>query len=263
MRCKWHAPDAVTGAPFVRTLPKVDGFHVAWSDPPFRRGFGWGLLVRTLSAWDEHVASLFARAPVGKVSFWTGMLDDWKKVAGSECVKHLRELAFVGSPIEPLFALRDVPAATGITDLHFERASGAGMPEVLDDLFRSRLGAVVRGLHFHSGRYESLDPLLDALNTGGPLDRLSFRVMKLSAGHARRLFDGPAARELSELHFRHEPLAGDGLRVLAELLPPTLLDLTLSSVGMRADGLEAFVRSDRLAGLRRLSLSRNPLTRAR
>ena len=259
-RCRWQTPGMFTGAAFAPALPAVDGFHLAWAERPFRRGFGWWLLVRTLSEWTARVAPLFARTPVGKVSFWTGVLDDWGKLAASGCVKHLREVAFVGSPIEPLFALRDLPAAAGVTDLHFERASGAGMPEVVEDLFRSRLGAAVRGLHFHVGSYGSLAPLLGALNTGGPLARLSFRVMGLSVEHVRRLFDGPAAAALAELHFRDELLGGDGLRALADLLPPTLLDLTLSNVGVRADGLEAFVRSDRLANLRRLSLSRNPLT---
>ena len=260
VRCKWQTPGVVSGTPFLTTLPKVDGFHIAWGERPLRRGFGWWLLVRSLSEWTERVAPLFARAPIGKVSFWTGLLDDWGKLAASDCVRHLRELAFVTSPIEPLFVLRDLPAADGITDLHFERASGAGMPEVLEDLFRSRLGATVRGLHFHAGSYESLVPLLDALNTGGPLDRLSFRVMKLSAEHVRRLFEGPTAEALTELHFRDELFGGDGLRLLSVALPLTLRDLTLSNVGVRADGLEVFARSDRLANLRRLNLSRNPLT---
>ena len=165
----------------------------------------------------------------------------------------------VASPIEPLFALRDAAGIGNVTDLHFARASGTGMPEVVEDLFRSRLGRAVRGLHFHVG-YESLDPLLDALNTGGPLDRLSFAVMGLTAAHLPRLFDGPSAGALTELHFRSEPLAGDGLRALAGVLPRTLRDLTLVNIGVRADGLEAFARGDRLANLCRLDLHGNPLT---
>src|SRR5688500_9073233 len=54
VRCKWQDADTATGAAFIPTLPKVDGFHVAWHDRPFRRGFGWWLLVRTLSEWTER-----------------------------------------------------------------------------------------------------------------------------------------------------------------------------------------------------------------
>ncbi len=260
VRCRWRAPNVVSGTAFVPTLPKLESSAVEWATPPFRRGFGWWLRVPMVSEWGARVSPLFDRAPIGKVTLPTAVLDDWRRVAASACVKHLREVVFVSSPIEPLFALRDVPAACGITDLHFARASGFGMPEVIEDLFRSRLGAAVRGLHFHVGSHESIDALLDALNTGGPLDRLSFRVLGLGANHLRRLFAGPTACALIGLHFRNELFEGDGLRVLADVLPRTLRDLTLVNIGMRADGLEVFARSDQLANLNRLDLSSNPLT---
>ncbi len=259
VRCKWRDPALVTGKQFVGGLPRVDGYHVEWPAAPFRRGFGWALHVRNVAQWDDLVAPLFDREPVGKLQLGHGALDDWRHVAASDRVRHFRELAFSLNPIEPLLALRDRPAACGITDLHFERASGAGMPEVLEDLAPSALGRAVRGLHFRVG-YESLNELVDALNTGGPLARLSFAVMGLTAAHLRRLFDGPVASALEELHLRDEPVGGDGLAALADGLPSTLCDLELAGVSARADGLEALARCDRLANLRRLSLGRNPLT---
>ncbi|HEY1190952.1 MAG TPA: TIGR02996 domain-containing protein [Gemmata sp.] len=261
VRCRWRSPDGLNGAGFRSTLPKLDGSAVEWAAEPFRRGFGWWLKVRTVALWDALAAPLFERQPIGKLAFWnTTTLDDWRRVAASGPVRHFREVAFNASPIEPLFALRDAPGAAGITDLYFVRASGAGMPEVIEDLFRSHLGQVVRGLHFHMG-YESLDALVDALNTGGPLARLAFSSMGITGSHLRRLFDGPSASELTELHFTQELLESDGLRVLAEALPRTTRDLTLVGIGTRrTDGLEALARSDRFAGLRRLNLSSNPLT---
>jgi hypothetical protein len=64
---------------------------------------------------------------------------------------------------------------------------------------------------------------------------------------------------LTQLSLRDEPLGGEGLYALADGVPAGLCDLGLSSVGTQADGLEALARCDRLADLRRLSLSRNPL----
>jgi uncharacterized protein (TIGR02996 family) len=240
-------------------LPRVDGYHVEWGKPPLRRGFGWALLVRTLSEWTSQVEPLFERIPIGKVTFWHGLLDDWRTVAASRCLRHLREIVLYASPIEPLATLRDVPAMSGVSDIRFQRSSGAGMPEVLEDLFASPLGRTVRGLHFHTC-YESLGEQFDALNTRGPLERLSFSVMGVTADHLRRLLSGPVSATLSDLHFFNEPLGGAGLAALAAGAPATLRDLALVNVGTRADGLEELARSDRLANLRRLTLSRNPLS---
>jgi uncharacterized protein (TIGR02996 family) len=258
VRCKWRDQGVLTGKRFRAELPKADGSHVAWEDRPFRRGFGWAVQVRTLSEWAARVEPLFDREPLGRVTFWHGQLDDWLRIAASPRVARFRELVFYASPIEPLRVLRDVPAACGVTDIHFQRASGAGMPEVLDDLFRSPLGRAVRGLHFHVG-YESLNDQIDALNARGPLARLSFSVMGITADHVARLFAGPVGSELAELHLHNEPLGGNGLAALAGGVPATLRDLALVNVGVPADGLEVLARSGELSGLRRLNLSRNPL----
>lgn len=260
VRMRWQTPDLTTGKPFRKDLPPAPGGAlVGWDALPFRRGFGWSLHVRSVSLWDQLAEPLLAREPVGRLAFWQGTLDDWYRVAASDRVRHFRDLTFHSNPIEPLRALRDVPDVVGVTDLRFQRASGAGMPEVLEDLFRSPLGQAVRGLHFHVG-YESLNELIGALNERGPLERLSFANMGITRDHLRRLFAGPVAAGLSELSFRNEPLGGDGLSVLAGGLPETLGELELHAVGARADGLEALARCDRLANLRRLNLSRNPLT---
>ncbi len=258
VRCKWREPSVLSGEAFRPTLPKLSS-AVEWASVPFRRGFGWWIDVLMASEWDARIAPLFDRAPIGKVTLRGALLDDWRRVAESDRLSRLRAIVFATSPIEPLFAIRDATGVERVTDLHFNRASGAGMPEVIEDLFRSYLGRVVRGLHFHMG-YESRDALLDALNTGPSLERLSFSVMGLAADSLRRLFDGPIANKLAELHFVNEPLSDDGLRVLAGTLPHGLRDLTLISVGMRPDGLEAFARSDRLTNLCRMTLHGNALT---
>jgi uncharacterized protein (TIGR02996 family) len=260
VRYRWHASNARAVLGFRAELLPVDGFHVEWDEHPFHRGFGWALRVRTLSEWVERVEPLFARQPIGKVTFWHGVLDDWYRVAASEHLRHLRELVFNLGPGEPLRALRNEPAALGVTDIRFQRASGAGMPVILEELFAAPLGRAVRGLHFSVG-YESLDDQIDALNTRGPLERLSFTVMGLTAEHVRRLFAGPVGAALSELTLRNESALGSaGLVALADGVPETLRELALVNVGARADGLEALIRSAQLANLRRLNLSHNHLT---
>lgn len=260
VRARWRTPDLATGKPFRNQLPPAPGGTLlAWDALPFRRGFGWSLLVRSVSLWGELAEPVLAREPVGKLAFWHGTLDDWYRVAASNHVRNFRDLTFHSNPIEPLRTLRDVPDAIDVTDLRFQRASGAGMPEVLEDLFRAPLGGTVRGLHFHVG-YESLNDLVDALNLRGPLERLSFSNMGITRDLVRRLFGGgPVASELTELSFRNEPL-GDGLNVLADAAPATLRELDLHAVSAGADGLEALARCDRLTNLRRLNLSRNPFT---
>ncbi|QJW95015.1 TIGR02996 domain-containing protein [Frigoriglobus tundricola] len=259
VRLRWRQPDTVSGKPFVKDLPPVPGSVIEWPSEPFRRGFAWALTLHHASMWDRFAEPLFEQFPLGKLFLSHGTLDDWVRVGASGSVRQLRELVFNVSPIEPLLVLRDKPDACGVTDLHFRRASGAGMPEVIEDLLRAPLGRAVRGLHFHTG-YESLNDLIDALNTGGPLERLSFSVMGLTADLVRRLFDGPAGSALTALRVRDERLGDEGLHALAETLPAGLSDLELSKIDTRGGGLEALARCDRLAGLQRLNMSRNPLT---
>lgn len=256
--CRRRRPDWAVGTPFRPTLPRVDGFHVEWHPVAFRRGLGHHLNVRSLVAWEQTEARVLGRAPVGEMHLWTATLDDWVRFAASPVVPRLRTLHFVNSPIEPLRVLRDLPAALGVRDIHFERAGGAGMPVVVEDLFRSALGRAVRGLHFHVG-YESLDDLIDALHTGPWLERLSFSVMGLTVNQAERLCDGPALSRLTELSLSDEPFGNDGVRLLAGSLPGSLRSLRMSSAGGQAGGLEMLARSEQLVGLRRLDLSRNQL----
>lgn len=259
VRCRWRQPAIVSAQRFLSELPRTNQQVVCWSEEPFRRGFGWAIDVRYAGMWTEHAEPLFRCEPIGKVSFWAATLDDWRELASSEWVKQFRDLVFHLNPNEPLLALRDKPAACGITDLRFRRASGAGMPEVLEELFISPLGHAVRGLHFHTG-YESTRELIDAINTGRPLERLSFSVMGITSDYMRQLLSGQATTSLEELHLRDERLGGDGLLALAEMIPTGLRVLTLASVESRANGWEALARCEGLTNLRRLNLSRNPFT---
>ncbi len=258
VQCRWRTCAVASGQAFMPSLPRLDGTYLRWGEEPFRRGFGWELLIRNVLLWAELAEPVLAQEPAGKIHFWQGMLDDWRRVAASGFVKQFRELIFHLNPSEPLLALRDRPEARGITDIHFHRASGAGMPEVLEDLLASPMGHGVRGLHFHTG-YESTRELIGAMRQGGPFQRLSFSVMGISGDHLRNLFENLDSSALAELSFRNEPLGDAGLMVLASELPASTLSLALEGVGVRAAGLEMLARSERVENLRRLNLSYNAL----
>jgi uncharacterized protein (TIGR02996 family) len=259
--CRRRRTSWVTGLPFRDALPSVDGSRVEWAHPAaFHRGFGSHVNVRSLLAWEQIAPRLLARAPICAMQlFGAQTLDDWRQFAASAVVARLRQVYFVSSPIEPLRALREQPAALGITDIHFNRASGAGMPEVVEDLLRSPLGQVVSGLHFRVG-YESLHELLEAIGPAPRLQRLSFTTMGITADHLRRLADGPLLGSLSALHLANEPLGNEGVRELAKRLSERLESLVVARVGAEADGVEAIVQNEQLGNLKVLDLFGNKLT---
>ena len=257
--CRWRRPDWATGKLFRATLPPVDGFQLEWPAEPFRRGFGWWLNVRSLLAWEQLSPSILGRVPVGEMYLWTATLDQWRAFAASPVVPHLRRVHFMTNPIEPMRVLRETPAALGIADIHFERSSGAGMPVVVEDLMRSPLGRVVRGLHFHMG-YESLDELVDAIPFGETkLERLSFSTMGFTQIQLGRLLGAPACQSVVELDLRGNKLDGRNLLGVVSMLPRELHTLGLASTTTSGQGFDAFGSFLTVANLRRLDLSRNRL----
>jgi uncharacterized protein (TIGR02996 family) len=256
--CRWRRHDWFTGWPFRDTLPTVDGTHNEWPADAFWRGLPYRLNVRTPLVWHQAQARVLGRAPVGEMRLWTATLDQWREFATSPIVRGLRRVHFQTSPIEPLRVLRDTPAALGIADVHFERASGAGIAFVVEELLASPLGKVVRGLHFYMG-YESLDDLLDALHAAPRLERLSMAQMGLTDELVRRLGDGPALKQAREIDLRGNPLGDDGAREAVLALPEAVHTLGLSATGTTGRGLEAIASSRAAPTLRRLDLSSNPL----
>jgi uncharacterized protein (TIGR02996 family) len=259
VHCKWRRTDWFTGNSFRDTLPAVGGYGVEWHHPAFRRGFGWRLNIKSLLAWEQIAPHLIHRVPVGEVHLWGGTLDDWRRFAASPIVGQLRRLHFRSKPIEPLLVLRDNPQALGITDIFFDPSTGAGMPEVVEDLLKSALGLALRGLHFRMG-YESLDILIEKLNGASRLERLSFSTMGLTTDLINQLSDLASLRHLKQLRVENErSLGNEGIRALKSCLPQGVEDLTLLNVGVQADGLEVLTRTEQLGSLRRLDLSQNSL----
>jgi hypothetical protein len=256
-----HSRCSANGNPFRDTVPAVDGYQVEWHPHAFRRGFGWQLNIRSPIAWEKVESQVLNSTPVGELHLWsTSTLDDLRRFAASAIVRRLRRLHLASNPIEPLHVLRDNERALGITDLFFDRASGAGMPEVLEGLLASPLGQVLRGLHFRVG-HDSVDLLLQRLADAAKLERLSFTTMGLTGERIHHLISRTIFHHLQELHLQNDDALGnEGIRELTAHLPSSLRELTCSSVGVQASGLEALARAEQLNGLRRLNLSLNSLS---
>lgn len=254
--CKWQRRDYLTGAPFFRTLPVVDQQGIAWNERPFRRGLGWHLDIRSLLVWNHYEPHIIDRVPIGAIHLWaSSTIEQFREFARSRLVGRLRALHLATNPVEPLRTLRDRPAARGITDIHFEQASSPGLPFVVEDLLASPLGQSVRGLHVRMG-YDSTGEFLEAIAPARQLERLSLINMGLTGPLFERLLETDAARRLTELNLRGNPLGHESLMICS--LPTSLRSL---EVVRTVSGGSRMRR--RIAGtnsLRRLDLSDNTLS---
>jgi uncharacterized protein (TIGR02996 family) len=254
--CRWRQRDWHTGEPFRPSLPPVDGWHVEWHEEAFHRGLGWRLNVRSLVAWDQTERAILGRAPVGAMHLWSAAtLDDWRHFAASPIMRNLREVHLVASPIEPLRALRESPHPPPVADLYFERASGAGIAFVVEELLASPLARTLRGLHFHMG-YASLEDLVETISGVTAIERLSFDTMGLTGELMRRTIEPMQWRELRELDLSGNPLGND-VWDLVHALPETLQSLSLAATSLTG---QAYQSLEILQNLRRLDLSRNRLS---
>lgn len=280
--CRHRRPEWSHGGPWRDTLPPLPGnWTVDWHPHPFRRGFGWRVVVNALPVWNEFAPRLFETAPVGELDLKEGTLDQWRAFARGGWLRRVRVLHFHARPNEPLLALRESPDAAGIEEIHFHRAGGAGMPFVLEELMQSPLGRGLKGLHFHMGD-QFQNELIDALGEGGSaaqLERLSFVHMGLTDDHIRQFVELPFLGRVTELRFEGNPfgragaallqcprlrgleslalIGRSGVRVSAVVPDPAvsrLARLDLSDTTIALKGMRRMLDTPALAGLRSLTL---------
>jgi uncharacterized protein (TIGR02996 family) len=258
--CRHRRPEWDHGWPWCDTLPAVPGnWTVDWHPQPFRRGFGWRVVVNALPVWNEFAPRLFETAPVGELDLKEGTLDQWREFARGDWLRRVRVLHFHGRPNEPLLALRESPNADAIEEIHFHRAGGAGMPFVLEELMESPLGRGLKGLHFHMGDQFQTE-LIDALGEGGSearLERLSFVHMGLTDDHIERLVDLPFLEQLIGLSFEGNPFGWSGHLALAQCPHlGRLQSLVLTGPGMgRSAASWMLADSPHMLELKRVDLS--------
>ncbi len=136
------------------------------------------------------------------------------------------------------------------------------------DLHASPGGRAVRGLHFRTG-YTRVSDLFNVLRPDlphVPLNRLTLANMGLTPDLLDRCFYRISAVRLSELDLTENyGIGSDGVRVLTDRphALATLSVLRLADCGVSSVGAMALARSEAVAGLRMLDLSRNPLTGGR
>lgn len=263
--CRHRKPEWSHGKPWANTLPALDGWNVEWVSerPAFERGLGSRVRLRSLIAWEQIAEPLLNRVPLR--DFWLrapATLDDWRRFAAAAWVAQIRHVHLESSPTEPLRGLCESPHATGITDLHLNRADSPGIPFIVTDLLASPLGHSLRGLHFRMG-YEALDDLIEALAPGewSAFERISMRYMGLTPELVQRWSENGGLRNLTGLDLRgNRALGGDGLRAFARGLEGTsLCQLLMADVALTAEGIESLGGWTSLSSLRHLDLSENPL----
>lgn len=259
------------GEPFRGTLPELPP-GLEWHEQPFRRGLGWRMKVGSIHNWNAFAPRLYEHAPVGELDLNPpATRDDWQTFAAGDWVKHFRVIHLSGtSPVEAIRALCENPAACGITDIHFHRASSPGLPELVEDLLATPLGRGLKGLHFYVG-YQSVDVLIEALATSlkVALERLTFHTMGLTPERLTRLLEAPIAAGLKELTVENDRLVDevawddeenpflDRTPVWIERLPDSLEMLQVENTSLQTNEMEAIAGSTTLSNLRLLNLSRN------
>ena len=251
------------GEPFRDSLPPL-GPELKWHPQAFCRGLGWRVKVGNLRTWCEIAPRLYDSAPVGELDLKApATRDEWQAFAAGDWVKHFRVIHLEGtSPVEAIRALCENPAASGITDIHFHRASSPGLPELVEDLLASPLGRGLKGLHFAVG-YQNINPLIDVLeNSKLRLQRLTLQNMQMNAAGVERLLHTTLASELTELSLSEDRMTSgeddpQGGPEWMSQLPSTIHTLRIVNAYLDNIELEAFADEPFLPELRVLDLSRN------
>ena len=102
---KHRRPDWVSGQPWRHLLPPLSPIAAEWHpDRPFRRGLGWCVVVRDLTAFLQIADALFDAAPVGELPLPTAARSEWQRFAAQRWLPRVRAVRFygIGLPIEPV-----------------------------------------------------------------------------------------------------------------------------------------------------------------
>ena len=262
VRCRAKRPEWVTGRPWRYALPAVDGRLLEWHpESGFRRGLGWGLVVRQLGAFLDAAPRLFDLAPVGELHLPTATLDEWKRFARQPWLPRVRAVHFYGTttPIEPVGVLRDSPLATGIEGMVFERSSSPAMPILLRELLASPVGRRLRRLELRIGPDDpdAGDELLVAVADAEDVRLDAFRLVTVSQRDGLNLLQqSPVLGGLADL---------DVANVLGAWLPTSGGPRTLTRLRTVRCGVGAWTASsltrpgeaETVTGVRSVDLSDN------
>jgi hypothetical protein len=209
----------------------VDGWHVAWDDAnPFRRGLASVVRVRDLYTFLDVAPRLFDSAPVSDLILPTAPLDVWRQFAKSPWLPRVKSVRFAGlsTPIEPIRCLCESPFATGLEEIHFDRANSPAMPELVAGLAASPLRTQLRGINLRMGDENTMDLIAAFGRESWPrLEKLSFVAMGIDGVVLTQLRDVGLLDGLLELDLSDNPQDNYLFRVLGSSnLPDHLTSFT-------------------------------------
>ncbi|MBP3959686.1 TIGR02996 domain-containing protein [Gemmata sp. G18] len=257
-----HDPDAATGWCMTEQLPKPPPPGCEWTRFEFRRGFPWKIGVLSLTAFLESGDAVFDTAPIQAIDLDQRDRPDLASLAEWPHLARLHRLTFSTGWFDPadIARLAESPHTSNITELGFEFESIS--PEGLSTLAAAPLFNRLKALELSSNAFPPA-LLIDALGAArgsGALSRLSLPNNRVGRNDAEALFRLPALQDLQHLDMSDNPLAGEGIRDLAESgIVRGLRTLHLSRTRPGGPGVKALTEAGGLAGLRMLDLSNNAL----
>jgi uncharacterized protein (TIGR02996 family) len=241
----------------------VPGVDKPYSEPSYRRGFGWRLGI-TGPRQQQVVERAMTDHPIGALNLGTGTLDQWAEFSTAEWLRQIRSLWFVAlsSPNEPLRVLRESPFVPNVRDLRLEHTNEPSLSFILEDLFAAPLGRQLTALSMRHGP-GSADEWVEAITAGGRVALTDFDLYYMGFGPAaaRVFVDGKLAKQAEVLRLAGNPLQASGVEILAAGVE-RLRILDLSNTHLDADAAEALSGSPAFAPLRKLVLNRNTNLRA-
>lgn len=198
------------GRPFFGTLPQLPIFLKWHPEKAFRRGFGSGVVVHQLSGLLEAGPQLFDLAPVEELWLSAATLDDWRQLAKSPWLKHVRKLHFHFSQglHEPIRCLAESKYAHNIDEIWFDTLETPAAGLVIEALAQSPLAGQLKGLHLRLVHTPSLPEVIAALAKGkiDNLERLSMVQAGLGADALRALRGIGKFQTLREVDLSYNPI---------------------------------------------------------
>ncbi|MFO0849334.1 MAG: TIGR02996 domain-containing protein [Gemmataceae bacterium] len=266
---KHRRPDWVSGQPWRHLLPPLPPIAAEWHpDRPFRRGLGWCVVVRDLTAFLQIADALFDAAQVGELHLPTAARSEWQRFAARPWLPRVRAVRFygLGLPIEPVRVLAEADRATGLEAVTFDHTASPAAGELIGDFLRSLVGKRLKRLDLRSGYARWTADLADALaDLPDPprLDRLGLGMAGLTPPAAERLADSPFLDSVTDLDLTlSTELTAAGFK---SLFPrdgrPRLRRLTLAGAGLAGRASRTIAAGEPFAGLKALDLSDNPRVR--
>jgi uncharacterized protein (TIGR02996 family) len=259
VRARYHDRDALTGRPWLDSLPPLPSHDgLSWPPEPFRRGFPTVVRAYGGAAFAEHADAVFALAPVDSLELW-GVRTGEPELTDSPWLSRLRALS-LPEGISRITAQRVLNSAhlTRLTDLRI--GSGMTPPVAADVIVSSRAFKRLTAFGYRDdSRTHAIVTALTRLADPPHLERLDLASNRITADTLEYLLGAPVLEGVVELDLSDNNLRGDGVRAMADASLPALRVLKLTRTVPDAGAVRALAESPQMDGLRSLSLAGNVL----